>query len=185
MFKYERDIMERNKKYKENLVKMPEWKDLARAAAFWSMSSNTQTALATYYTWVEGEGYIRVKTANGIGGIDRSDRDLFEQNDINYPSETGLNLMGQTFFNPITDEKFYWVKVGWASDLKRRRTQYKTCTAMIWDIGYYVEDDLKEMECHEKLKNICLHRHADEWFSVPREDYLKICKIGFAWFKEA
>lgn len=186
MFKYEQEIMECNIEYRK-YYQDDEWRRFARVLAFDAISINTKVAIKKYYSLVEGEGYVRVKEAKGCCcfGIDRSDRDQFEQNDIKYPREGGLYLIGQTFFNPITDEKYYWIKVGEASDLKRRRREYNTTTAMIWDIGYYTGNDLTESGCHEKLKEICLHRHADEWFSIPREDYLKICEIGFDWFKEA
>ena len=184
MFKYEQEIMKCNIEY-HKYYQDEEMKEHADFLAFYALSVNTKIAINKYYDFVEGEGYVRVREAKGCFNIDRSDRDQFEQNDIKYPREGGLYLIGQTFFNPITDEKYYWIKVGEASDLKRRRRDYNTPTAMIWDIGYYTGNDLTESGCHEKLKEICLHRHADEWFSIPREDYLKICEIGFDWFKEA
>lgn len=185
MFKYEQEIMECNIEYRK-YYQDEEWKEHADFLAFYALSVNTKIAIKKYYSLVEGEGYVRVReAAKGCFGIDRSDRDQFEQNNIKYPREGGLYLIGQTFFNPVTDEKYYWIKVGEASDLKRRRREYNTTTAMIWDIGYYTGVDLTESGCHEKLKEICLHRHADEWFSISRENYLKICEIGFDWFKEA
>ena len=47
---------------------------------------------------------------------------------INYevPAEKGLYFIGETHFNPITDEKYYWVKVGKASNLKNRMKSYNT-----------------------------------------------------------
>lgn len=208
MFKYEQEIHQANEVYQEqyqmckDACKVIYMEDAAmcRFIAFGDgeciiegyedekghLSLNARIAIKKYYSFVEGEGYVRVReAAKGCFGIDRSDRDQFEQNDIKYPREGGLYLIGQTFFNPITDEKYYWIKVGEASDLKRRRREYNTTTAMIWDIGYYTGNDLTESGCHEKLKEICLHRHVDEWFSISREDYLKICEIGFDWFKEA
>ena len=214
MFKYEQEINQANKDYQEQYqICKDAYKDIVddedfihpddavmcRFMAFGdgecivegyesfkgSLSFNARIAIKKYYSFVEGEGYVRVREAKGCFGIDRSDRDQFEQNDIKYPREGGLYMIGQTFFNPITDEKYYWIKVGEASNLKRRRREYNTTTAMIWDIGYYTGNDLTESGCHEKLKEICLHRHADEWFSVSREEYLKICENGFDWFKEA
>jgi len=110
--------------------------------------------------------------------------DCFLKNNIKYPSKEGLYLIGQTNFNPHTKEEFYWIKVGWGGNLSTRRRQYNTYTAMIWDIGYCVDNQISEYKCHEKLLKIALHRHADEWFSVSRENYLKICEQGFEWFKE-
>ena len=208
MFKYEQEIQEANKVYQKeyeqcklacnDMLVCPVDAAMCRFVAFgdrtcivegyeeWrgSLSFNARLAIKKYYNFIEGEGYVRVKESNGLG-VNRSDRDQFERNNINYPNQKGLYLIGQTFFNPITDEKFYWVKVGEASDLKRRRREYNTPTAMIWDIEYYVGDKLTEKGCHNKLKEICLHRHADEWFSIPREEYLDICKRGFDWFEEA
>ena len=196
MFKYEVEIAAANEKYQEYLKEqMFSDSDIdfwwAKVSVFGmsgngnNLSVNTAIAIKKYYEWDDLKGYVRVRKAKGTFGVDRSDRDQFERNDIKYPREGGLYLIGQTFFNPITDERFYWLKVGEAADLKRRRREYNTTTAMIWDIGYYQGKDLTEFGCHEKLKEICLHRHADEWFSVSREDYLKICENGFEWFKEA
>lgn len=214
MFKYEQEINQANEVYQEQYQMCKDaYKDvldkedfihpddavMCRFIAFGdgeciiegyedykgSLSLNARIAINKYYNFVEGEGYVRVRTAKGTFNVDRSDRDKFERNNIIYPHAPGLYMICQTFFNPITDEKFYWVKVGEAADLNRRRKDYNTTTAMIWDVGFYLEKDLTESGCHEKLKEICLHRHADEWFSVPYEDYMKICKVGFDWFKEA
>jgi len=196
MFKYEIEIAAANEKYLECL-KEKKFNDSgvdfwwAKVSAFGmsgngnNLSVNTAIAIKKYYVWDDLKGYVRVRKAKGTFGVDRSDRDKFERNNIIYPHAPGLYMICQTFFNPITDEKFYWVKVGEAADLNRRRKDYNTTTAMIWDVGFYLEKDLTESGCHEKLKEICLHRHADEWFSVPYEDYMKICDMGFDWFKEA
>jgi len=196
MFKYEVEIAAANEKYQECL-KEKTFNDSdidfwwAKVSAFGmsgnglNLSVNAAIAIKKYYEWDDLKGYVRVRNAKGTFGVDRSDRDKFERNNIIYPHAPGLYMICQTFFNPITGEKFYWVKVGEATDLNRRRRDYNTATAMIWDVGYYTGNDLTESGCHEKLKEICLHRHADEWFSVPYEDYMKICKVGFDWFKEA
>lgn len=196
MFKYEIEIAAANEKYQECLKEqifndsdIDFW--WAKVSAFGmsgngnNLSVNAAVAIKKYYEWDDLKGYVRVRKAKGTFGVDRSDRDKFERNNIIYPHISGLYMICQTFFNPITDEKFYWVKVGEAADLNRRRKDYNTTTAMIWDVGYYTNNDLTELGCHEKLKEICLHRHADEWFSVPYEDYMKICEMGFDWFKEA
>ena len=192
MFKYEIEIASANARYVSLISEGTEiecaW---ARMDVFgmsgqgYNLSTNTALAIKKYYEWHDEYGYVRVKSAKAPWGIDRSDRDLFEKNNVNYPKCEGLYLIGQTFFNPITDEKFYWVKVGSAMNLHRRRKDYVTPTAMVWDIGYYLENDLTERDCHEILERICLHRHADEWFSLSREDYMAICEKGFEWFKEA
>ena len=194
MFKYEEEINAANLEY-QNYLKDEDWAEIADLLAFHGdgcikgeiynnisrFSINTRIAITKYYTFVEGQGYVRTKESNFI---DRSDRDKFEKNNIEYPKTHGLYMIGQTFINPITNEKFYWIKVGEAQNLARRRRDYNSMTAMIWDIGYYIKNDLTESECHDRLKDIALHRHVDEWFSVSRENYLKICEQGFEWFKE-
>jgi len=194
MFKYEEEINTANLNY-QNCLKDEDWAEIADFIAYGDeieykgktynnmrvFSLNARIAIIKYYTFVEGQGYVRTKESNFI---DRSDRDKFEKNNIEYPKTHGLYMIGQTFINPITNEKFYWIKVGEAQNLARRRRDYNSMTAMIWDIGYYTKNDLIESECHDKLKDIALHRHADEWFSVSRENYLKICEQGFEWFKE-
>lgn len=202
MFKYEIEIAAANEKYLECLnakvfhdvdleyteeekTEMDYW--WAKISAFGlgengrNLSTNTAIAIKKYYKWDNEKGYVRVKESNFI---DRSDRDKFEKNEVEYPKANGLYMIGQTFVNPITDEKFYWIKVGSAANIARRRRDYNSMTAMVWDIGYYTKNDLTESECHNKLKEIALHRHADEWFSVSRENYLKICAQSFEWFKE-
>ena len=135
MFKYEQEIQEANKVYQKeyeqcklacnDMLVCPVDAAMCRFVAFgdgtcivegyeeWrgSLSFNARLAIKKYYNFIEGEGYVRVKESNGLG-VNRSDRDQFERNNINYPNQKGLYLIGQTFFNPITDEKFYWVKVG-------------------------------------------------------------------------
>ena len=194
MFKYEEEINAANLEY-QNYLKDEDWAEIADLLAFQGdgfvkgelcnniqrFSINARVAITKYYTFIEGTGFVRTKDSNFI---DRSDRDKFEKNNVEYPKTEGLYMIGQTFVNPITDEKFYWVKVGSATNIARRRRDYNSMTAMVWDIGYYTKDDLTESECHDKLKEIALHRHADEWFSVSRENYLKICEQGFEWFKE-
>ncbi len=185
MFKYEMEIDNFNQRYVGYIFAFRNIPDAlpAEDAVPRRFSGSTFQAVQKYYTFVKGEGYVRKESEDKL--YDRRGRDLFEKNNIDYPHKDGLYLLGQTFFNPITDEKFYWIKPGTASDLKRRRRDYSTHTAMIWDIDYYTGNELTESGCHRKLKEIALHRHADEWFSVSREDYLAICEQGFNWFKEA
>ena len=150
------------------------------AKKFLTFYKKHYTVLSKYYIYFPNNHFWKDRIMKR--GDRRIPKDNFERNAINYPHKRGLYLLGQTFFNPNTDEKYYWLKVGWSSDLAARRSQYNTHTSMIWDIGYYVGSELSEYECHNKLFDLCLHRHADEWFSVPKEDYLKVCKEGFDYF---
>ena len=110
---------------------------------------------------------------------------------INYdtPDYGGLYLVGSTYFNPKTDEKFYWIKVGLASRLNDRMGQYNTCCAMLYRIDYLKiagEQQRKEIEhsYHQRLRAISLAtcNHNKEWFLVDRETYLTICEKGFKYF---
>ena len=110
---------------------------------------------------------------------------------INYdtPAYSGLYLIGSTYFNPITDEKYYWIKVGRANNIDHRMSKYNTCCAMLYRIDYKCindDDECKEAEilCHEKLFDVSLAtcNHNREWFLVDRETYLEICGKGFSYF---
>lgn len=100
---------------------------------------------------------------------------------------TGLYLVGSTYFNPYTDEKFYWIKVGKSTDLKKRMKQYATHNPMLWKncfIPVSVKNlDTAESLCHAVLKHVALKKaeNTNEWFQVDKETYLNICETGFEW----
>lgn len=103
--------------------------------------------------------------------------------DYDAPDEPGLYFIGETHFNPKTDEKYYWVKVGKARSLKNRMKQYNTCNPMLWRIGFSKEYD-KEEHYHQLLANVAIAKcnHNEEWFLVNRETYLEMCEKGFSYF---
>lgn len=106
------------------------------------------------------------------------------------PKENGLYLIGNTIFNPLTDEKFYLVKVGTSKNLKGRMANYKTQNPLMFHIDYHVAtddfEDISEKECHMILLENCISRieKVDEWFIVSREKYFEICDKGFNFFFE-
>lgn len=106
------------------------------------------------------------------------------------PNKSGLYLTGSTFFNPITDEKFYWIKVGKSTCLSKRIKAYSTYNPMLWKNSFIEVDNKKldcaEFHCHSILNNIKIRiaENSTEWFEVSREDYLEICKKGFSYFVE-
>jgi hypothetical protein len=104
---------------------------------------------------------------------------------INYsaPHAKGLYFVGQCFFNPYTDEKYYWVKIGRGIWLDERMSSYDTHTASLWRIDYSPNYE-NEKFYHNILKSICLntHSHNKEWFRVDRDTYLAMCKQGFRYF---
>lgn len=103
----------------------------------------------------------------------------------------GLYLVGSCNFNPLTDEKYYWIKVGVAKTFKRRMASYKTHNPMLWKNSYFFcEDETQryylESQCHEilNLKAVGSLSEASEWYEVDKNTYLNICNKGFAFFKE-
>jgi len=104
--------------------------------------------------------------------------------DYNVPACDGLYLIGETHFNPHTDEKFYWVKVGKATNLAERFRQYNTCNPMLFRIDFNTNGYNKEKFYHAKLAAICINKcnHNSEWFLVDRDTYLNICEKGFSYF---
>ena len=101
----------------------------------------------------------------------------------------GLYLVGNCNFNPISGETFYWIKVGVASNFKKRMSQYRTHNPMLWKNSYYFCDNSKERlflenRCHEALKKCAIGSLSEdsEWYEVDKETYLKICKKGFSFF---
>lgn len=106
------------------------------------------------------------------------------------PDESaGLYLVGNTYFDPFTDDKYFWIKTGQASDFEKRMKQYATHNPMLWKADFITiadkyERDFAEAKCHAALKAISIGvaDNTKEWFRVSREDYLKICSEGFKWF---
>ena len=115
----------------------------------------------------------------------------FKDDGINYnfPDYGGLYLIGTTHVNPITEEFFYWVKVGRASKIASRMTSYKTCCPMCYYIDFKKITDtdtqqMAETSCHQRLRQVSLAtcNHNKEWFLVDNETYLEICQKGFKYF---
>lgn len=102
----------------------------------------------------------------------------------------GIYLIGSTYFNPYTDEKFYWIKVGKTTDLAKRMKQYATHNPMLWK-NSFLQINSKDLQNAEKLCQRCLKDHSNivaentnEWYSVSKQLYLEICENGFTWFKK-
>ena len=112
----------------------------------------------------------------------------------NIPSLTnGLYIIGNITYNINTNKKFFWVKVGLSSDLRKRIMNYYTQNPTITEIDYYIinnkdrqkrklRTDATEKICHFALNQIAIGRMCKEWFLVSEKDYLEICKKGFSWF---
>lgn len=105
---------------------------------------------------------------------------------INYdaPDHKGLYLIGETHFNPFTDEKFYAVKVGKSDrSIASRMSSYNTHNPMLWRIDYRKNPSM-EQYYQEKLAKVAIARcsHNKEWYFVDRKTYLEICEKGFSYF---
>lgn len=110
---------------------------------------------------------------------------IFEDG-INYtaPNKKGLYFVGETHFNPFTDEKFYWVKIGRGVNLKNRLRDYDTHNPMLWRIDFSTKFE-KEEWYHKKLNEVAIAKcnHNKEWFLVDRTTYLEMCEKGFKFFE--
>lgn len=112
----------------------------------------------------------------------------YDTRDMHLPYElkkiSGLYFLGMVNHNPITDEVFYWVKIGYASDLLSRMRIYNTHCPMLWHIDYTDGDYDTESYYHRLLRVTAIARcnHNDEWFLVDKETYLQMCKKGFKFF---
>ena len=107
------------------------------------------------------------------------------------PENGGLYCISNTLFNPITEEKFYAVKVGVSKNLTQRMKSYRTTNPMVYHIDFWVEDNSKDAEmleriCHAKMIELGFVRLKDayEWFLVDAKTYILICDLGFQYFFE-
>lgn len=109
---------------------------------------------------------------------------------INYnaPEYCGLYFISETHFNPVTNEKFYWIKIGKASNIRERLRNYNTDCPMLYRIDFKKCSNKNvyqlEKEYQMAIKSIALasNNHNKEWFLVDEETYLTMCKKGFAYF---
>lgn len=100
--------------------------------------------------------------------------------------ECGCYLIGNTAFNPLTKEEFYFIKIGKSKNIKKRMRDYSTCCPSITKIDYLncEEDELNVLEshCHWELWKVgqkVTGRGSKEWFRVSKETYLTFCEKGF------
>ena len=95
-----------------------------------------------------------------------------------------MYFVGETHFNPITDEKFYWVKIGKATNLKQRMQNYNTHNPMLWRVDFSLDYD-KEEYYHKRLNEVAIAKcnHNNEWFLVDKTTYLEMSEKGFKFFE--
>ena len=108
--------------------------------------------------------------------------DLFKSHRTN---GSGVYLIGNTTFNPITKEERYWVKVGKATTLNQRINQYLTHAPDIYFIDWRPtrKDLLTDYEnrYHSQLELQATYNRT-EWFKVDKKTYFEICEKGFQYF---
>lgn len=155
-----------------------------------SLSSNARIAIKKYYTFVEGEGYVRIKESNFFSIEQIFPAASLPVKEFDFANgkaeEAGLYFLGMIGRNP-SGEDFYLVKIGCASNIKERVNQYRSYNPMIYhnNIIYCPEDiDLRtaEKEAHKVLADIAIARaaHAMEWFYVDKETYFQLCDNPWA-----
>ena len=118
----------------------------------------------------------------------------------------GLYLVGNTIFNPVTNEQFFMVKIGMSTNIYNRMKTYATSNPMMFHIGYKIVDcdslnlnsypsykrkaiqsrHIKEFEeqYHKAMEacKFCHFEYAQEWFIVDQKTYLEICEKKFDFF---
>lgn len=104
--------------------------------------------------------------------------DKFNQN---YERRAGLYMLGQTTFNPITNEKRYWIKVGLTTNPHQRIRSYLTHSADIYFIDWHSTKNYEWEEnfCHRQLSKISSFSRT-EWFKVSEKIYFELCEKGFS-----
>ena len=109
-----------------------------------------------------------------------------ETNLRNAPSYSGLYFIGETHFNPFTEEKYYCIKIGLAKDIADRFKSYRTHTSMVYPMGFLESTEYKQLEkyYHNKLNQIALYRNqnnSEGWF-VDKDTFIKMYEQGFSYF---
>ena len=130
--------------------------------------------------WVDR--FVKIKDVTNLTP-DTEIPDFDDGIDYDAPNAKGLYFIGETHFNPITHEEFYWVKIGKAVNLRNRMRQYNTHCPMLWRIDFS-GDYAYENVYHIWLRQHCIAacNHNEEWFMVDRDTYLAMCEKGFAYF---
>lgn len=101
-------------------------------------------------------------------------------------NDSGLYFIGMCGFNPITEERYYLVKVGESENVKKRIKQYLGMNPMIYNNGNilplpnesYIRRGEMENNCHEFLSKVSYAKaaNANEWFYVTKKKYLELCE---------
>lgn len=103
-----------------------------------------------------------------------------------FPATSGLYFVGHTAFNPITNQEYYWVKIGMSTNLQQRLKTYGTYTPSLYTIDYKITDNCayEESVYHFLLSRVALYQNQNsvEWWLVDKETYLQMCYKKFNYF---
>lgn len=106
------------------------------------------------------------------------------------PSNPGIYIVGNTLFNPYTNEEFYLVKVGMSKNIKERMKSYCTSNPLLFHIDYVETENVQmaakfEIQCHAVLYSICsmICERSMEWVRVNKDVYIDICNQGYNYFE--
>ena len=135
--------------------------------------------------WIDR--FVKIKEYNGVAIINDIPTFVDENTNLkNVPSDSGLYFISQVHFNPITNEKYYWVKIGLSKNIHSRFASYKTCCPMLYKIDFLLCNDYVKRESlyHRELEHFALSRNQNnaEWWQVDEDTYLTMCKKGFDYF---
>ena len=102
-----------------------------------------------------------------------------------WPKSPGLYLLCQIVCpSDKPDEQFYLIKVGKSQNLHQRISSYSGSNPFAKCIDVKVlpprEVDAQEVKCHMMMAKKWHRQGSTEWFVLPKEDYMKILKEGFA-----
>ena len=138
-----------------------------RLARFWDYDS--------HHYWINRFSYRAPKCA----WTNDDDKERY----YNAPRKLGLYFLGMVNTNPITNETFYWVKIGFASDIHKRMGAYNTHCPMYWHIDF-LQGNAQELEFQRKLERFAIAScyHNVEWYQVDKQTYLEMCDKGFSYF---
>lgn len=175
MYKYEQEIIATYKKIIK-IIPHGSPKDISRCIRQ-NLKAYTKVQFVEYFEIDENRNLVYA--GNKLRTLDF---DCIHADNEN----AGLYFIGMAGFNPLTDERYYLVKVGCAMNIRKRIKQYLTHNPMIYHNNIilpiseadYPKMTVMEDNCHRYLKKCAYAKAAGskEWFYVSRETYLQLCE---------
>lgn len=184
MYKYQQEIIDH---YEATVESLRGWCDTKEDYEFFVWIF--ETGLSSYAKKkFREDGYsidengLHIPSPNPIEALPVIDMPCAKTNN----TKMGCYFVGMVGMNPITQENYYLVKVGFATDISRRIKQYANTNPMLYhnncvlcidgmdEAGY--RDG--EHNCHLYLARHAIGRaqNSNEWFYVNKETYLELCE---------